>query len=114
MLQKSVESGRHRPVSRLIRFSASLLLMAPCLLAQPAGSVEQPAGRPYVGRFVLYAGFLHLDSPKISLSEPGIHIQAGIRWSRHISLGLDYSRGTGDTIVGLNQATTAIQQTYGP
>ena len=114
MLQKSAESGPHRSVSRLIRFSASLLLMAPCLLAQQAGSAEQPADQPYVGRFVVYAGFLHLDSPKISLYEPGIHIQAGMRWSRHVSLGFDYSRGTGNTIIGLNQAATAIQQTYGP
>lgn len=114
MLQKSAESGPHRPLSRLIRFSASLLLMAPCLLAQQAGSVEQPAGQPYVGRFVLYAGFLYLDSPHISLAEPGIHIQAGMRWSRHISMGFDYSRGTGNTTVGLGLATTAIQQTYGP
>jgi len=88
--------------------------MAPGLFAQPAPAAEQPAEQPYVGRFLVYTGFMFLDSPKISLFEPGIHIQAGIRWSRHISLGFDYSRGTGPTTVGLNQATAAIQNQFGP
>jgi hypothetical protein len=73
-----------------------------------------PAEQQYVGRFLVYAGYMYLDSPKISLLEPGVHIQAGMRWSRHISLGFDYSRGTGTTVIGLNQATTALQNRFGP
>ena len=57
---------------------------------------------------------MFLDSPKINLFEPGIHVQAGMRWSRHISLGFDYSRGTGNTRIGLSQATTALQNRFGP
>jgi hypothetical protein len=114
MPQKSATSASHRPTTRLIQFTASLLLMAPSLVAQQPPPAEQPAGQPYVGRFVLYAGYLYLDSPHISLSEPGIHIQAGMRWSRHISVGFDYSRGTGTTTVGLNLATPALENRFGP
>ena len=114
MLQKSAEPSPHRPVTRLIQFAASLLLMAPSLFAQQPPPAGQSADQPYVGRFLIYTGFMFLDSPKISLFEPGIHIQAGMRWSRHISLGFDYSRGTGPTTVGLNQATPTIQNEFGP
>src|ERR1035441_754457 len=114
MPEKYAMSGPHRPITRLIAFTAVLLSMASCLIAQQPPSPEGPAGQSYVGRFVLYTGFLYLDSPSISLSEPGIHIQAGMRWSRHISVGFDYSRGTGTTTIGLNHATPAIQNQFGP
>jgi len=114
MPQKSAVCGPNRTKPRLIAFAASLLSMAPCLFAQQPQSPEGPAGQSYVGRYLVYTGFMFLDSPKISLFEPGLHIQTGIRWSRHISVGFDYSRGTGPTTVGLNQATTAIQNQFGP
>ncbi|HUE23775.1 MAG TPA: hypothetical protein VMQ86_18950 [Bryobacteraceae bacterium] len=113
MPQKSATSRPHRPLARLIPYTASLLLVAPCLIAQQPPPEDQPA-QAYVGRFLIYTGFMFLDSPKIDLFEPGIHIQAGMRWSRHISLGFDYSRGTGPTTIGLNQATTALQNRFGP
>ncbi len=113
MPQKSATSS-HRPITRLILFTASLLLMAACLIAQQPPPAEQPAEQPYVGHFLVYTGYMYLDSPKISLAEPGIHVQAGMRWSRHISVGFDYSRGTGNTAIGLNQATTALQNRFGP
>jgi hypothetical protein len=37
-----------------------------------------------------------------------------MRWSRHVSLGFDYSRGTGPTTIGLDQATPALQNRFGP
>jgi hypothetical protein len=113
MPQKSATSS-YGPIARLIPYTASLLLMAPCLFAQQPPPADPPAEQPYVGRFLVYTGFMFLDSPKISLFEPGIHVQAGMRWSRHISLGFDYSRGTGDTRIGLSQATTALQNRFGP
>jgi hypothetical protein len=94
------------------RLAAGLLLFAaPLLFGQ---QTSQPPEQPYVGRFVLYAGYMNLDSPKISLSETGVHIQAGMRWSRHISMGFDYSRGSGNTTIGLSQATTALQNEFDP
>ena len=81
--------------------------------AVPANPVPAPPEQ-YVGRFVLYAGYMFLDSPAISLFEPGVHIQAGMRWSRHVSLGFDYSRSTGNTSIGLSQATPALQKQIEP
>jgi len=98
---------------------SALLLAGPGAFAQQAQQTPQQPQLPppegqYVGRFLVYAGYMRLDSPKISLDEPGVHIQAGMRWSRHISLGFDYSRGTGSTAIGLNQATTALQNRFDP
>ena len=89
-----------------------LFLPVPHAFAQQSSPPEPE--KQYVGRFVVYTGYMFLDSPAINLTEPGIHIQAGMRWSRHISLGLDYSRGTGNTAIGLSQATTALQNQFGP
>ncbi|HTQ57639.1 MAG TPA: hypothetical protein VMI94_24390 [Bryobacteraceae bacterium] len=102
-------------IIKLSRCFALATLGVPLLLGQQNVTVpEHEIGQPYVGRFVLYSGFMFLNSPAISLFEPGVHIQAGMRWSRHVSLGFDYSRGSGDTTIGLNQATTAIQNKFGP
>jgi hypothetical protein len=92
--------------------ASALLVAAPCALAQQQQAPVE--AQPYVGRFLIYTGFMFLDSPKISLFEPGVHIQAGMRWSRHISMGFDYSRGTGPTSIGLSQATPALQDRFGP
>jgi opacity protein-like surface antigen len=105
------------------RLAASLMLLASAMfLAAPSGFAQQaqqaqqtpPPEEQYVGRFLVYAGYMFLDSPKLNLFEPGFHIQAGMRWSRHVSLGFDYSRGTGNTKIGLNQATTALQNEFDP
>jgi len=95
---------------------ASLLLPAFAQQAatQPSTTTAPAPEEQYVGRFLIYTGFMFLDSPKISLFEPGVHVQAGMRWSRHISVGFDYSRGTGNTSIGLSQATTALQNEFGP
>ena len=50
----------------------------------------------YVGRFDAFAGFTYLNSPHVSLAEKGVHLQAGVRVIRWMSLGFDYSRSTGD------------------
>jgi hypothetical protein len=83
------------------------------IVAQPAPP-PRPEAQPYVGQFLVYTGFMFLNSPAISLMEPGIHFQLGMRWSRHISVGLDYSRGNGDTTIPLSLATTALQNEVNP
>ena len=97
---------------RLIPAWSLLLLAAPAFSQQPE-TTPQPEPQ-YVGRFLLYTGYMYLDSPHIGLQEPGIHVQAGMRYSRHISLGFDYSRGTGNTSVGIGLATTALQNYISP
>jgi hypothetical protein len=94
-------------------FAAPMFLLAPRALGQTQTQDQEPS-RQYVGHFLIYAGFMYLDSPHISLLEPGVHLQAGMRWSRHISLGIDYSRATGNTSIGLNLATTALQNEINP
>jgi hypothetical protein len=111
----------------LRRLAAGLILLASAAFAQPSQAQQPqspqpqpqspqppPAEEQYVGRFLIYAGYMFLDSPKLNLFEPGFHIQAGTRWSRHVSLGFDYSRGTGNTKIGLSQATTALQNEFDP
>ncbi|MFN7998337.1 MAG: hypothetical protein U0Q18_32245 [Bryobacteraceae bacterium] len=71
--------------------------------------MPQLCGQQYVGRFEVYAGYMFLDSPKLNLFEPGYHIQVGMRYSRHISMGFDFSRGTGDTALTSELATDALQ-----
>lgn len=109
----------HKTIKRLMLLASATVLTVPFACGQGQQTQAAPAAAPqtgqqYVGRFEIYTGFMFLDSPKISLFEPGIHVQAGMRWSRHISLGFDYSRGTGDTVIGLNQATTALQSRFDP
>jgi len=67
----------------------------------------------YIGRFDAYAGFMYLESPHISLGEPGFHMQVGVRPKSWYSLGFDYSVGTGDTSITSNLLTTALQQQLG-
>ena len=50
----------------------------------------------YVGRIDAFAGFTYLNSPHVSLTEKGVHLQTGVRVLRWLSLGFDYSRSTGD------------------
>jgi hypothetical protein len=111
--------------SKFILLIAALSI-APCAIGQdsPPSTAPQSTTAPsppppehqdqYVGRFLIYTGYMFLDSPKLALFEPGIHVQAGMRWSRHISVGFDYSRGSGSTSIGLNQATTALQNEFYP
>ena len=56
---------------------------------------------------------MYLESPHISLGEPGFHMQVGVRPKSWYSLGFDYSVGTGDTSITSNLLTTALQQQLG-
>ncbi|HLY18273.1 MAG TPA: hypothetical protein VKR61_13665 [Bryobacteraceae bacterium] len=111
MPQPPNQNSHRRPITVLILLALALSVGSAAFGQQlPPPEPEQQ----YVGKFLIYTGYMFLDSPKISLFEPGIHVQAGMRWSRHISVGFDYSRGTGSTSIGLNQATTALQNEFNP
>jgi len=62
----------------------SLLLAAPALAQQS-----------YVGRWDAYGGFTSIMQPSIDLTEPGFNFQAGFRPTTWLTLGFDYSVGTG-------------------
>jgi len=67
----------------------------------------------YLGRYDAFAGFTYLQSGKINLAERGVHIQAGSRMNRWLSLGFDYSRSDGHTDLTPKLLPTALQQQLG-
>jgi hypothetical protein len=64
----------------------------------------------YVTRFDAYGGFAFLDSPRISLFEPGFAAQVGFRPTTWYSVGFDYSVSSGDLTLTPNLLPTALQQ----
>lgn len=85
----------------------SFVMFLMCVLALAPRGWSQSQ---YVGRFEVYEGFMYMDSPHMSLGEPGYHIQAGLRARRWVSFGFDYSRGTGDTALTSSLLTSPLQQ----
>jgi len=71
------------------------------------------AQQEYVGRYDAYVGFAYLDSPRISLGEPGVHAQAGMRLRRWVSMGFDFSDSSGDASLTPALLPTALQQQLG-
>ncbi len=71
------------------------------------------SAQTYVGRYDVFAGFTYLESGKINLAERGVHIQAGSRITRWLSLGFDYSRSEGHTDLTPKLLPTALQQQLG-
>lgn len=67
----------------------------------------------YVSRYDIYTGFAYLNSPKISLGEPGFHLQVGLRPTTWYSLGFDYSVSNGDLTLTPDLLPTGLQQSLG-
>lgn len=70
------------------------------------------AQQDYVGRYVAFAGYTYLDTPKMNLMERGFITQDGINLNRWLALGVDFSALTGksDLKIGelvANDRTTA-------
>ena len=71
------------------------------------------AQQSYVSRYDAFAGFSYFDSPKVSLQETGVALQAGIRMKRWYSLGFDYSHVSGDLTLTPNLLLNSLQQQIG-
>lgn len=56
-----------------------------------------------IHRFDVYAGFAGFDTPWLSLTQHGVHTQVGENLRPWLSVGFDYSEGTGS-----NQLTPAV------
>ena len=67
----------------------------------------------YVGRYDAFAGYTYLDSPQISLSENGFHMQVGIRPRPWYSLGFDYSVASGRASITPSLLTTSLSTALG-
>jgi hypothetical protein len=89
-----------------------------CLLAGTALTVlfafsgtTASAQQTYVSRYDVYAGFADIDSPMLGLNEHGFHLQAGMNMRTWLSMGADYSEGTGSQILTTNLLPAALQAT---
>jgi hypothetical protein len=67
----------------------------------------------YVSRYDAYVGYSFLNSPAVSLFEPGVAAQFGVRPKTWFSLGVDYTYGTGDLKITPDLLTTDLQQKLG-
>jgi hypothetical protein len=90
----------------------------PCLLAGTALAVlfafsgpTANAQQSYVSRYDVYAGFADIDSPMLGLNEHGFHLQAGMNMRTWLSVGADYSEGTGSQILTPDLLPAATQTT---
>ncbi len=73
-------------------------------------SISAKAQQTYIGRYDAYAGFAVIDSPRLGLDEhDGFHAQAGINPRRWLSIGGDYSEGTGSQLLTTNLLPAALQ-----
>jgi hypothetical protein len=64
----------------------------------------------YVARYDVYGGYAFLNSSNINLFENGFAVQAGIRPRRWFSLGVDYTRASGDLTLTPNLLVPSLQQ----
>jgi hypothetical protein len=92
---------------RLIAVSA--VLVASLLLAAVPASGQQT----YVTRFNAYGGYMYFNSPAIGLKENGFNTQFGVRVKRWLTLGVDYSRATGDMALDSTVLIPSLQQSLG-
>ncbi len=83
----------------------ALILLALLLLVTAAASAQQT-----VLKYDIFAGYTFLDSPKVSLFEPGFHIQVGMKPKKWYALGFDYSRASGDLTLTPDLLTPTLQQ----
>lgn len=67
----------------------------------------------YVTRYDAFVGYSFLNSPAISLFEPGVAAQVGFRPKTWYSVGVDYTYGSGDLKLTPDLLTTALQQQLG-
>jgi hypothetical protein len=102
-------SCTHRLTAKPTKHPACRALLLTLILA----GVQAFAQQTYVGRYDAFAGFTYLDSPHISLAEPGFHFQGGVRATSWLSLGVDFSRAQGDLTLVPSELLTSIQQTLG-
>ena len=99
-------SARRRSLNglRLVPFTLAIIL-----LAGLTGFGQQT----YVSRYDAYVGYSFLNSPAVSLFEPGVAAQFGVRPKTWFSLGVDYTYGTGDLKITPDLLTTELQQKLG-
>jgi hypothetical protein len=84
---------------------ATFIIGFVCFLDGPAFGQQS-----YIGQYEVFAGYTDIRTPFLNLSEPGFHLQAGIKPRTWAVLGVDYSRGTGNTFLTANILKPALQE----
>jgi len=92
---------------RIVRMT---LFMLPALLLLALPLYGQ---QTYVTQFDAYGGYAFLNSPHVSLFEPGFAAQAGFRPRTWYSVGFDYSISAGELTITPDLLPTALQQQLG-
>jgi hypothetical protein len=82
-----------------VRLAVSLFL-ASCAFGQQS----------YVGRWDAYGGFMRLMQPSINLAEPGFNLQAGMRPTNWVTVGFDYTVGTGQNVLEPGMLLPSLQK----
>lgn len=108
----NVQSLTHEQPEQRKPFIGTLLLALPLAILLVA--VSPVFGQQtYVSRYDAYVGYSFLNSPAVSLFEPGFAAQFGVRPKTWYSLGVDYTYGTGDLKLTPDLLTTSLQQSLG-
>jgi len=71
------------------------------------------AQQSYVGRWDAYGGYTTIMQPSINLTENGFNFQAGFRPSTWLTLGFDYSIGTGSNTLQPSMLIPSLQTQLG-
>jgi hypothetical protein len=95
------------PHSRIItRVLSAWLFLTLCAASGRAQQTD-------VQRFDLYAGFAGFETPKLNLAQRGFHVQGGENVNRWLSIGFDYSEGSGHNALSPKLLRASLQQTLG-
>ena len=86
-------------------YKLAICVLSPLLLASIALGQQD-----YIGRYDLYAGYMYLNSPGLSLGESGFHTQFGTNPSKWYSMGFDFSTGAGNTSLTTGMMKSSVQE----
>lgn len=84
------------------------VVLALAVLLLPALSCF--AQQTSVSRYDVYAGFAGFETPALNLAQRGFHTQFGANLRTWISVGFDYSEGTGHNALTPNLLKASLQQ----
>jgi hypothetical protein len=82
-----------------------------CLIL--ASTLVVSAQQTDIPRFDVYGGFANFETPYLNLAQRGFHTQEGYNWNRWITVGFDYSEGSGNNSLTPKVLTPALQQELG-
>jgi hypothetical protein len=85
----------------------SRAMLAVLLLSAAGSALAQQSDIP---RFDLYGGFADFETPWLNLSQRGFHFQAGDNLRTWVTLGFDFSEGTGNNSLTTRVLTPMLQQ----